>query len=120
MEFDMKFYRAGTNQLAKIQKFHVTALDVDGDGGSVAEFVQFEKADSSQYALGSWLTTATPLLTNNEGLVNDLINGAGNLLGADVLSQGPTANGINIDTANIGFMVTYTYVNKNDIKFTVV
>ncbi|HEY2720649.1 MAG TPA: T9SS type A sorting domain-containing protein [Chitinophagaceae bacterium] len=120
MEFDMKFYRAGTSQFAKIQKFYVTALDVDGDGSSVAEFVQFEKADSVKYSLGSILTTnSTSLSTNNENLINDLVDGAKNLVGSDVLSQGTTANGIGIDTSNVGFMATYTYLNKNDIKFIV-
>lgn len=117
MEFNVKFYRAGTSQLAKIKKFYVTALDVDGDAGSVAEFVQFEKADSIVYSSGSTLKSNTPLLTNNESLVDDLLDGATNLLGSDVLSQGPVANGAGVDTSNIAFMVSYTYLNKNDFKF---
>lgn len=117
MEFNVKFYRAGTSQLAKIKRFYVTALDVDGDGSSVAEFVQFEKADSVVYSNGSTLKNSTPLSTNNENLIDDLLDGVTNLLGSDVLSQGPVANGAGVDTSNVAFMASYTYLNKNDFKF---
>jgi len=120
MEFDVKFYRAGTTQLAKLQKFYVTALDVDGDGSSVSEFVQFEKADSVQYGSGSYLkTSATPLLTNVTGLVNDLVDGISNLTGTDILSVTSVDNAPGIDTTATANMATYTYITKNDFKFIV-
>lgn len=56
VDFEMSFFKAGTNQKQKMQKFDLTALDVDGDGNSVYEYVTYDKPFSTTYSTVSYLT----------------------------------------------------------------
>lgn len=56
MEFEMSFFKTGTNDKKKMQKFFVTALDVDGDNVSIREYVQMEGISKVSYCPITYLT----------------------------------------------------------------
>lgn len=58
IDFEMTFYKAGTNDKQKMQKFDLTALDVDGDGNSVYEYVTYDNPYSTTYSTVSYLTNS--------------------------------------------------------------
>ncbi len=76
IDFEMTFFEAGKNKKVKMDKVDFTALDVDGDGFSVAEYAQFSNPANVAYstvssltstvagALGSLLPCATCLLSS--------------------------------------------------------
>jgi hypothetical protein len=49
MDFEIQFVKAGTNQSASVSKFNITALDVDGDGLTIREYVEFYNHPISCY-----------------------------------------------------------------------
>lgn len=106
VRFRMTFLKAGTNDKVKLAKFYVTALDVDGDGQSIQEYVQMQNVDSIKLSSITVLSLATPL---NFGLLN---------MPNDKLAQGPVQNFLNVDTAATAAMVTYTYINEDAFDFT--
>lgn len=114
MEFELRFVKAGTEQSVSINKFDLTALDIDGDGLTIAEYVEFYDTKSTL------LETLTQLLavqinTNNSGPGNNNGNGNGN--GKDYRITGPILNFLNIDTAGTQAMATMKYQQKDRIKF---
>ena len=56
VDFELTFYKAGTNQKQHVQQFDLTALDVDGDGQSLSEYVKMDNANSVSYSTISSLT----------------------------------------------------------------
>jgi hypothetical protein len=60
VEFEVTFLNAGTNTKTKVDRFDVTALDVDGDNYSIQEYVQLQKPDSITYSTISQLINGTP------------------------------------------------------------
>src|SRR5437762_10508627 len=61
IDFEVKFYKTGTNQKQQLQKFDLTALDVDGDGQSLSEYVQMSNPSSVSYSTVSALTGGTSI-----------------------------------------------------------
>ncbi|MGZ5135672.1 MAG: hypothetical protein ACXWCG_10995, partial [Flavitalea sp.] len=57
VEFEISFYKKGTNTRQQVSQFDVTSLDVDGDNVSIQEFVQFEKPKSVTYSAITSLTS---------------------------------------------------------------
>jgi hypothetical protein len=113
MEFEMRFYDAGTTNKKKIKGFQVTAIDVDGDGAYIQEFVQMNKVKSATYSPVTYLVESTPM-----PMLNSLNNESGyNLDGMNKFVQGPIQNFTNIDTAGTGVMSTFTYEDKDVIVF---
>lgn len=55
VDFQMIFVKAGTETVSKIDRFSATALDVDGDGLSIQEYVKMEKASSVVTSAFSYL-----------------------------------------------------------------
>ena len=49
MKFEISFVAAGTNTLTNVEKFIATALDIDGDGGTLAENITMNTASSVIY-----------------------------------------------------------------------
>ena len=59
VEFEASFVKTGTTTKIKVDKFDLTALDVDGDSWSIQEYVQMEKPKSVSYS------TITQLITGS-------------------------------------------------------
>lgn len=109
MKFRLTFYKAGTNEKKKITKFHITGIDIDGDGGGLQEWVQMDKVTSVSFS------PVNHLLDNLLGILTDILDFNNN--GEDHKITGPIANYTNIDTAATGVMATYQYDNKDKIEF---
>lgn len=114
MDFEMRFYNAGTTTKRIIQGFNATAIDIDGDGASIQEYVQMNKIKSVAYCPVTYLVEKTPFTIPGVYETGDDPDDA---VGADKLIQGPVQNFTNIDTAATGVMATFTYKNKDMISF---
>ncbi len=80
VDFELSFYQAGTNIRRAMDTVDLTALDVDGDGNSISEYVTYDQPSSIQYSTLSFLTN-TPVGTigqlfecDDDGLSSPLIN----------------------------------------------
>ena len=109
MEFRMEFVDAGTNNKREIQKFVVTTLDVDGDGGTVREWVEMNNVKEVTTAPNNFL------ITNILSTVIDLLNLNNNGIDAQII--GPITNFSSIDTAATAVMASYEYERKDRIEF---
>ena len=57
VDFEMTFYVAGTNTKQRMDTIDFTALDVDGDGNSINEYITFDRPHSITYSTLSYLTS---------------------------------------------------------------
>lgn len=112
MDFQMCFCKAGTTDKQKIKGFQVTAIDVDGDGVSIQEYLQMNRVKSVAYCPINYLIDATPVSMSNNAESSD-----DNNKGVDKLAVGPVMNYANIDTLGTPVMSTYTYEDKDMITF---
>jgi hypothetical protein len=105
MEFEISFVERDGVTPAVVNSFDVTALDIDGDGGRVREYMTFYKQN-------------TFILENNSllGVVNILESLLG-LLTPGKRFNGPTTNFLNVDTSATGVMVTNRYNNASAFRF---
>lgn len=108
MEFELRFVKTGTEQSANVAKFDITTIDIDGDGLTISEYVEFYKTKSTL------LESLTQLLTTPLGNSN---SGPGNSNEKDYRITGPILNFLNIDTAGTQVMSTSKFENKDKIKF---
>jgi hypothetical protein len=115
MEFEMKFLKAGTNNKKKISNFNVTALDVDGDGAYIQEYVQMNKVKASSFSPVTYLVQDGSILASILSLLSDM--SGYNLTGTDKKTLGPKQNFVNIDTSATSVMTTYNYEDKDVISF---
>lgn len=113
MEFQLRFYNSGSNSYKKIKSFQITAIDLDGDGRSLQEYLQMNRASSNTYSPITYLTNPLAVTTLTSYLGEDLDD----LLGIDKKIVGPTQNFTNIDTSATAVMTTFTYDNKDMIVF---
>ena len=104
MSFNLTFYRTGTNTKITISQFHVTGIDIDGDGAALSEWAQMDKLKTIDSALVNSLTF-TKMGTSGQG--------------DDYKVEGIVANSPGIDTSAINVMATYKYENKDGIDFTI-
>ncbi|HYC28289.1 MAG TPA: T9SS type A sorting domain-containing protein, partial [Chitinophagaceae bacterium] len=109
MEFEIQFVKTGTEQSVNVNKFDVTSLDLDGDGLTIREYVEYYKTKST-FVENITQLLATPLNLSNSGPGN-------NNNEKDYRLTGPLLNFLNIDTAATAVMATAKYENKS--KFTV-
>lgn len=68
VDFEMNFFKAGTATKQTLSQAVFTALDVDGDGLSVSEFIRFANANSVAYSPVTALVdsaSATPVFSGN-------------------------------------------------------
>lgn len=56
IDFEMTFYEAGKNKKQKMDTIDLTALDVDGDGNSISEYVTYDNPSTIAYSTISYLT----------------------------------------------------------------
>lgn len=108
MEFELRFVRPNTNQAVTLTNFDITALDIDGDGLTISEYVEFYKTKNTL------LESLTQLLTTQIGSSN---SGPGNTIEKDFRISGPIANFLNIDTAGTQVMSTVKYQSKDRMTF---
>ena len=106
MEFEISFYEKGTTKAANIEEFDLSAIDIDGNGHLIREYVSF-------YSPKSYVVEATSLL--GISTLTNLLNGVLSNIG--VRFEGPTRNYVNIDTGGTAVMTTVKYQNIQ--KFTV-
>jgi hypothetical protein len=104
MDFTLTFYKTGTSTKQTISEFHVTGLDIDGDGVTLFEWASMKKVSTLDSALVNSLTF-TKTGTSPTG--------------DDWLVQGIIANSPGIDTTAINVMAYYKYLNKDHIDFTI-
>ena len=115
MEFEMKFLKAGTSEKKKIKGFKVTAIDVDGDGVSIREYVQMENFRKMAFCPVTRLVEAPLVVTTSADDDDDDDDDDNN--NYTKLIKGPVTNAINIDTAATTVMATYDYEDKDQITF---
>jgi Secretion system C-terminal sorting domain len=104
MDFDIRFVNKGTSASATVNTFNLTALDVDGDGSRLNEYVSFYSAASYTLESNSSLKVKT---------IVDLILG---LTTQGKQFDGPTNayNGVDVNATNI--MTTQTYINNSSFR----
>lgn len=115
MDFEMRFYNAGTSQSKNIKGFSVTAIDVDGDGVSIREYLQMNRVKSVTYCPVNYLASQTPVTLS--GSDDDDDDDDDDNQNANKRAIGPVQNFYNIDTLGTPVMATYKYENKSSITF---
>jgi len=105
MEFQISFVQAGTNTPVAVSNFDLTALDIDGNGDKINEFV-------SLYNLKSYV-----LESNSALAVSDIMETLqGVLTNTGRRFDGPVTNYVDIDTSATSVMTTSTYQNVNSFR----
>ena len=105
MEFELSFVTKNTTTLANVQSFNLTALDIDGDGEAMREYISF-------YKLKSYIVETPTLLAVNT--VTDMLS-AGAATGTRFI--GPQLNYKDIDTTTTKLMATINYQSANKFSF---
>lgn len=104
MDFDVRFVTKDGNTPVTVNEFKVTALDVDGDGSRLREYVGFYNAQSY-------------ILENNTQLsVQNIVATIFGLLTPGRQFDGPTTNYNNIDVTATRVMTTLGYTNKSNFR----
>jgi len=103
MEFEIKFVNQGTTTAANIAEAYATAIDIDGNGGTLREWDSFY--GSASYVIEN----NTPLVVSTvTGILAQL-----NLTGKKFLGINTAYTGI--DTSVTALMTTHHYLNTNTI-----
>lgn len=114
MDFEIRFVKSGTLTSVHVNTFYTTALDVDGDGNSIREFIEFYKAENYVVEAGSLLKIIHLPSNHNDDEEEDdedRVNGRGKRFTA------PVTNFVNIDTTATQVMATMKYKHSNKITF---
>lgn len=101
LDFDFNFVIKNTTTPVNVAAFNITGLDIDGDGGTLHEYVSFMSPSSYTLEANSSLTVENIL---------DLIL---NILTPGKKFNGPTTNYTNINTTATAVMTTIHYLNRN-------
>lgn len=105
MEFEVSFVNAANGSPVNVASFQTTAIDIDGNGDKISEWVGF-------YGLNSYAVETGSLL--QYGSISEVLNSVTSVVGTRF--NGPVTNFSNIDTSSTSVMATATYVNKNVFK----
>lgn len=100
MDFEMTFVKTGTNTPITFDDFDLTAIDIDGNGHLIREYVGF-------YGLNSYTLEQNSVLTTTN--LTETVNGVTRITGKRF--DGTTANYVDIDTNGTNVMVTTRYVS---------
>lgn len=100
MDFEMTFVKKGTDIPVIINEFDLTAIDIDGNGHLIREYIGF-------YGLSSYILEATSVLSIID--LSGLIGGLTGVIGKRF--NGPTTNFTDIDTSGTTVMTTAKYLN---------
>ena len=107
VEFEISFVNAATSDQADVSEFHLTSLDIDGDGLTIREYV--ELYDASSYYFEGSTELVHSLLDNSEDVDNDVRK-------RDYRFVGPIKNYVDIDTLGTNVMVTSQFLNTSKFK----
>ena len=107
MDFEISFVEKDKTTPATIKEFDLSAIDIDGNGDKIREFVSF-------YNLKSYTVEQNSILSISN-LLGTLLSGLTGVTGKRF--DGPTLNFANIDTSGTSVMVTANYQNTQ--SFTV-
>lgn len=101
VEFEISFVQTGTSTQVDVNEYDLTALDVDGDGLTIQEYVEFSGFKACSFESGTELTNVQipPMPDKNYRFT------------------GPVTNYLDIDILATKVMVTCKYEKKNTIKF---
>ncbi len=105
MEFSFVFVAGGTNTRISVDSFTLTALDIDGNGDKLNEWVSF-------YGQKSFSLESNSVL--NVSVLNEVLNGLPVSVGRKF--DGPVTNYANIDTNATSVMVTNNYKSAGTFK----
>lgn len=105
MEFSFAFVQGGTNTRINVDSFTLTALDIDGNGDKINEWVSF-------YGQKSYMLESNTVL--NVSVLNEVLNGLPVSVGRKF--DGPVTNYSNIDTNATAVMVTNQYKSAGTFK----
>ena len=105
MEFQVTFVMTGTNTTVTVPTFSLTALDIDGNGDKIREYV-------GMYGLSTYSLEANTQLGFSSIMEN--INNVPTAVGT--LFLGPVTNYANIDTGATKVMATANYLAKNSFR----
>ena len=105
MEFGISFVKANTENPVNVANFDITAVDIDGNGDELNEWVSFYHLSSHTFEANTQLTYTT---------VMELLNNAMTLVGKKF--NGPVANYVDIDTVATRVMTSVKYENRNDLR----
>ncbi len=101
MEFQISFIDKRNGQPVSVDAFDLSAVDIDGNGDKIREFVSF-------YNLKSYTVEKNSILSISN-ILGNLVNGLTGVVAKRF--DGPTLNMANIDTAGTSVMVTANYEN---------
>ena len=102
MEFEFTFVSSNNGAAAKVDSFRLTALDIDGNGDKINEWITFY--NNKAYTLES----------NSVLQALNVLDVLGAVIGKKF--SGPTTNFVDIDTSATSVMVTNFYQNTNTFK----
>lgn len=105
MEFEISFVNTNTGVVVPVPKYNLTAIDIDGDGNRVHEYV-------SLYGLKSYTVENRSLLS----ITNILENLLGILTNTGKKFVGSLTEYDNIDTSATRVMTTAAYENKSQFR----
>lgn len=100
MEFEMKFVQRNTTTPVTITEFDLSAIDIDGNGALLHEYVSF-------YGLSSYILESNSMLGITD--LFGMVNGVSKLVGKRF--DGPTTNFTDIDTSGTTVMTTTRYLS---------
>lgn len=101
MDFEVTFVERNTTIAQKVDEFNLSAIDIDGNGDRIREYVSF-------YDLKSYTVERNSILSISN-LLGQLLSGLTGVVGKRF--DGPTVNFANIDTSGTTVMVTSNYKN---------
>lgn len=99
MDFEMTFVKKGTGTPVTFDEFDLSAIDIDGNGDKISEYVGF-------YGLSSYKLETPSILTITD--ITGLVGGLTKVVGKRF--DGPTLNFNNIDTNGTSVMTTAHYL----------
>lgn len=105
MEFKISFVNTGTTTPAVVDSFKVTALDIDGNGDKINEWVSFYNNKTFQYE-------STTLLSGSN--IMEMIGIVNTVVGRKF--TGPVQNYVDVDTSATNVMVTNGYEQANNFR----
>lgn len=100
MDFEMTFVKKETNTPVIFDDFDLTAIDIDGNGHLIREYVGF-------FGLTSYTLEQNSILVTSN--LTEVVNGVSKVTGKRF--DGPTSNFVNIDTSGTSVMVTTRFAS---------